>query len=114
MNTVLFNGRDVTAEWSEADGYTTPQLTAESTLSVSFELISSIVNQVSSRMKAYSKERGVLTIEGLTAGEQIDIYTADGKLVESVESPSTMVTVELPADAVYVVTAVSGTIKVGM
>lgn len=114
VNTVLFNGRDVTAEWSEADGYTTPQLTAESTLSVSFELMNSIVNQVSSRMKAYSKERGVLTIEGLTAGEQIDIYTADGKLMESVESPSTMVTVELPADAVYVVTAASGTIKVGM
>lgn len=114
VNTLLFNGGDVTAEWSATDGYTTPMITGESTLSVSFELVNSVANQTISRLKAYSREEGVLTIEGLTAGEQVYIYSAEGKLETSFNSSSSTVKVSLPTDAIYVVNTANGTVKVGM
>ncbi len=114
VNTILFNGGDVTAEWNAADGYTTPTITGESTLSVSFELVNSVANQTISRLKAYSREEGVLTIEGLTAGEQVCIYSTEGKLETSFNSSSSTVNVSLPTDAIYVVNTANGTVKVGM
>lgn len=114
VNTVLFNGGDVTSDWSAADGYTTPTITGESTLSVSFELVNSVANQTISRLKAYSREEGVLTIEGLTAGEQVCIYSTEGKLEASFNSSSSTVNVSLPTDAIYVVNTANGSVKVGM
>ena len=113
INTVLFNGGDVTAEWNATDGYTTPMITGESTLSVSFELVTALPKTIS-RLKAYSREEGVLTIEGLTAGEQVYIYSAEGKLETSFNSSSSTVKVSLPTDAIYVVNTADGTVKVGM
>lgn len=114
VNTVLFNGSDVTSDWNVADGYTTPAITGESTLSVSFELVSSIANQTVSRLKAYSREEGVLTLEGLAVGEQVYIYSAEGKLETSFNCSSSTARVNLSADAIYVVNTANGTVKVGM
>lgn len=114
VNTVLFNGSDVTSDWSVADGYTTPAITGESTLSVSFELVSSIASQAVSHLKAYSREEGVLTLEGLTVGEQVYIYSTEGKLETSFNCSSSTARVNLSTDAIYVVNTANGTVKVGM
>ena len=114
INTIMFNGRDVTSEWNETTGYTTPKITSESTLSVSFELLNSVVSPSATRMKVYAKEKGLLTIEGLTLGEEVNIYTADGKLEKSFKCSSSNVNVSLPINAVYVVKTNYGVVKVGM
>lgn len=114
VNTVLFNGNDVTTEWNAADGYTTPAITEESTLSVSFEFMNSIDNQAVSHLKAYSREEGVLTLEGLNVGEQVYIYSTKGELETSFNSSSSAINIVLPVDAIYVIHTTKGTVKVCM
>lgn len=114
VNTVLFNGSDVTTEWNAADGYTTPTITGESTLSVSFEFMNSIDNQAVSHLKAYSREEGVLTLEGLNVGEQVYIYSTKGELETSFNSSSSAIDIVLPVDAIYVIHTTKGTVKVCM
>lgn len=112
VNAVSFNGRDVTAEWSEEDGYTTPQLTAESTLSVSFEQINEVRSISASNVKAYAQSSGVMVIEGLSAGETVQIFSADGLLVSTLSASGARQTVTLDADALYIVKTATKTIKV--
>lgn len=115
VNSIMLNNSDVTANWNAETGYTTPALTSESTLSVAFEYTSNAIDAHSlSPVKAYASAPGTLTVEEVTAGEEIHIYTTDGVLVKSVIATGNRETVLLNANTLYIVKTAGKTIKVGL
>ena len=114
VNTVTFNGNDVTS--SVVDGvYTTPELYADSQLRVSFER-TGVATQVIgsgriSGMKAWATDDGVLHIVGAEAGEVLDVYTSDGKHLTKCVSDGHSQEVSLPTHGVYIVRSAEKTIK---
>ena len=114
VNTVTFNGNDVTS--SVVDGvYTTPELYADSQLRVSFER-TGVATQVIgsgriSDMKAWATDDGVLHIVGAEAGDVLDVYTSDGKHLTKCMSDGRSQEVSLPTHGVYIVRSAEKTIK---
>lgn len=113
VNTILFNGRDVTNEWS-TEGYTTPAITYSSTLSVSFESLNAIEATRTSNVKAYSPSQGTLVIEGLKNGESVAIYNAGGVPVKSFNAGNSKETISLQSGVIYIVKTADTTIKVAL
>jgi hypothetical protein len=113
VNSVLFNDNDVTSEL--ADGiFVTPELTSDAILSVSFENTTGIqtVPATDSQVRANVTADGLLTISGLTDGENISLVMADGKVVKRWISNGYTQSVELNTHGIYIVHTKYKTIKV--
>ncbi|MDD4428276.1 MAG: hypothetical protein PHG64_07795 [Paludibacter sp.] len=84
LNSVTYNGETVTPT-DNGNGtytYTTPLLTADGTLNVSFSGVDTgVENQLS--ITRISTVKGFLEIDGLVAGEAIHVYSAGGKLIHA-------------------------------
>lgn len=113
INCITFNGADVTADWTEGKGYVTPSLQAESTLSVSFEVVNGLSKVKNNDIKAYSTGDGTVVIEGAPAGDMIQIYTLDGVLVETVKSAGYN-SVSLNAGTIYIIKVSEKVIKIAL
>lgn len=114
VNTILFNSYDVTAEWNIADGYVTPNITAESTLSVSFEQTTAISKASANSVKAYALDGELLVIEGLMIGETVEILTSDGVPVRKFNAANTRHAITLAVNEIYIVKTLGKTIKVAL
>ena len=114
VNTVLFNGSNVTSSVNNGV-YTTPALNADARLSVSFErsgVATSLQGMESlSDMKAWATSEGILHVTGAEAGETFDVYTADGKHLANYVSDGHTQQVPLPTHGVYIVRSAKKTIK---
>ena len=113
VNSVLFNDNDVTSEL--ADGiFVTPTLTSDAILSVSFENTTGIqtVPATDNQVRANVTADGLLTISGLTDGENISLVVADGKVVKRWISNGYTQSVELNTHGIYIVHTKYKTIKV--
>lgn len=82
INTVMFNGEDVTDRL--VDGYyTTPNITRPSKISISFEQsIDNVKAVAEDNLHVYGNE-GSLYVAGIEGPKELTVYTLDGKLVES-------------------------------
>ncbi len=116
INTVTFNGRDVTAELGQDGTYTTPKLTGDSELRVTFEstnsAIENIVANPSASAKVYVDRNGLVTIEGLEAGSAISVYTVNGQLVDHTASTGSCDSIQLGQRGVYLVQTPAKTYKI--
>lgn len=84
VNTVLFNGIDVTDQL--VDGYyTTPAITHASKLSISFEQTQGAPAMLSDALHVYGYD-GKIYVTGLDGSQQMSIYTIEGKLIRSLSS----------------------------
>jgi len=111
INTVLFNGEDVTDKL-ENGYYTTPVIKGRSVLSVSYEeLADGVVETENDNLKVYGNN-GMLYVRGINETSDVSIYSLDGKLVyQNSVYGETVVT--LPS-AIYVVNVGSRTLKVAL
>ena len=105
INTVLFNGSDVT---SRLDGnlYTTPKLSNDAILIVTFEQngeSQARFAESNSNMKAYASTDGSLQITGVEAGEELQVVSSDGKLLTTIVSNGQAIRYQLPSHGVFVV-----------
>ena len=82
INTVMFNGEDVTDRL--VDGYyTTPNITRPSKISISFEQSVDNVRAIAEdNLHVYGND-GSLYVAGIEGPKDLSVYTLDGKLVES-------------------------------
>lgn len=114
INTVLFNGRDVTSEVVNGV-YTTPSLSANATLIITFEQSTPTQVQTTenhSRMKAWATNEGVLYVQGLERGEKFDIFNSDGQLLSTHSSNGLQHQITLPIHGVYIVRSTMKSVKV--
>lgn len=112
LNSVVFNGNDVTAD--VIDGvYTTPQLDGDAELSVAFEMpVKLSPARLQSGLKAYVSGDGQLHISGTARGEQVTVVAADGKTLTSFTATDVPTTLPLPTRGVYIVHSQAKDVKV--
>lgn len=112
VNAVTFNGVDVTNE--VVNGYyTTPEITGESVLSVSYEETSAVRSLTMNTVKV-TGYNGVLTISDIDKPSEVRVYSTDGRLVDSAVSAFGTITLQLPAEQVYVVKVGERTFKIAL
>lgn len=111
VSTIFYNNVDVTS--SLVNGvYTVPAITANGLLNVTFVSTSVGVPEfVNNRLKVFSTQSQII-IEGTTSGEKIEIYTLDGKLIDSQKSEGERMVIPAKTDAVYLIKTSGKTYKV--
>lgn len=114
VNTVLFNGSDVTSQVKNGI-YTTPKLNNDASLIVSFEQNSGAtqLKAVSDDdvMKAFATQEGCLHVTGVEVGEILKVVSSDGKLVATLVADGRPLQFNLPAHGVYIVHSARKNIK---
>lgn len=114
INTVTFNGADVTTQLDANKQYTTPAITGNSVLNVSYQNSGTAVSQtLASRLKVYT-EGDVIVIEGAEEGLQIAICTESGALIQNFKAANNIIRVTVPQNAVYLIQAGGQTLKVAL
>jgi len=125
VNSVTFNNVDVTAELNEKNMYTTPTITQPANaLFVVFEqdttepynpddeIITGVRQQKApSNVKILGMQGGI-RVEGTTAGDQLQIFAADGRQLLTQKLHATQTNIELPANALYIIKVAGKTLKV--
>lgn len=112
IHRVTLNDDDVTAEVASDGSYTTPVINSNSMLSVIFEKGSSgLANMTESslRVNAYGN---TISVQGAENGEQIAVYSVEGKLVERVKAEHGTATITMPENQTYIVKGRQKTVKV--
>lgn len=115
INTVTFNGTNVTDDLSDDNRYTTPALTTNSELRITFENVNAGIDDVSvlaAQVKVYVDNSGTLSIEGLEQGCPISIYTIDGLQIGSLTSGGNIDTIQLSQRGIYLIKTPTKTFKV--
>ena len=113
LNTILFNGEDVTEEFVEGV-YTTPAIEENSVLNISFTIpTAQNAPMQNSRIKAYGP-RGDVVVAGCERGESIAVYDVDGVLLRTMYATSDTMRIAMPTDAVYVVKVADTAVKVAL
>lgn len=111
VHSVVFNDADVTNEVQTDGTYTTPVIQGKASIFVTFEADPSGINAPKvSTLRVLPSSEGV-TVQGLTRGEVVSVYAADGKLVTQRRATSTTEHIALPAGQVYVVNAEGRSVK---
>lgn len=114
INTVTFNGNDVTAEVTSDNRYVTPAIYSDSELRVTFESINGVeyIKTDIPSAKVYVNDIGELTIEGLEAGMPIMLHSIDGMLIDSLISCGNRDVVKLPHNGIYLIQTPAKTYKI--
>ena len=112
VNTVTFNGVDVTEEIINGN-YTTPEITGESVLCISYEIPSSAPSLKLNNVKVMGYN-GEITISNIDEPSDISIYSADGKIVDNIPSASGTAKINVTPDQLYVVKVGSRTYKIAL
>lgn len=114
LNTISFNGIDVTST-VVGNTYTTPEITGNSLLSVSFEKEESSAvraNEISN-IKVYPNGNNVV-VENAKVGQSIRVYDMEGITITQVEANQNSTTIPLSLGKVYIVSVGTKVVKLAM
>ena len=113
INTVTFNGNDVTEQLDVDKTFTTPIITNNSVLNVSFEKIgeSAIRNMEQGSMKVYATGN-VMYIRNIPINESLSIFDVSGKLYCKTPVGKTEFNTILPTGNIYIVKGEYYTVKI--
>ena len=115
MHSVTFNNQDITAQVTEAGTITTPVIDSElSTLFVTFEEEdgTDIENlKQTSNVRILGREGGI-SVKNAKAGDMLQIYTADGRLLQSQQLGSSHAEVALEGKKLYIIKVADKVLKV--
>ena len=114
INAVTFNGEDVTNQVK--DGYyTTPEIKAKSVLSISYEDINTTnVKEISNPDLKVTGNEDEIKITGIEQPTNVEVYTTDGKLVETRGSVYGETNIQVKEDNLYLVKVGKRAIKIAM
>ena len=115
INTVTFNDKDVIADLTDDNRYTTPAISADSELRVTFEITDSSITTVGCNtvaVKVYVDNTGLVTVEGVESGHVISAYSVNGMFIDTVTSTGGVDTLHLSQRGVYLIKTPTGTYKI--
>lgn len=116
VHSVTFNNQDITSQITEANMITTPVINSErSTLFVTFE--QTIPDAVRDLEKQASEVRilgkvGGISVLNAKAGDMAQIYSADGRLLQSQRLGSGQTEIALASKALYIIKVADKVVKV--
>lgn len=115
VHSVTFNNEDITSQVTEAGMITTPVIDSElSTLFVTFEEEdgTDIENlKQTSNVRILGREGGI-SVKNAKAGDMLQIYTADGRLLQSQQLSSSQAEVALEGKKLYIIKVADKVLKV--
>ena len=117
LHSVSFNNQDVTNDVTVNSMYTTPVITLKSnSLFVAFEQTNPDIQAVRStealsQTKVLGREGGV-SVSGLNAGDMIQVYSLDGRLIQMVKATGARADIDLASKQLYIIKAGTKTVKV--
>ena len=112
VNTVIFNGVDVTDELVNGY-YTTPEIKGESVLSISYETNLSVKSMSLNELKVMGYN-GEIQIKNIDEPSDVFVYTVDGKLVGSLPYAYGSASIQVASEELYVVKVGSRVFKVAL
>ena len=112
IHSVTFNDADVTSELDATNHYTTPTITENSTLFVTFEedTATDVKATDASDVRVQGTSFGVRILNA--TNETANIYTPDGVLVKTVKVTGAKMDVDLPEGGIYLVKVADKAVKV--
>lgn len=125
INTVIFNGEDVTTQLDSLNQYTTPAIMASSTLNISFESITltksnalkslnlTNISNNSSSIKVYA-EQNTIIVTGVDSGDQILIYSVSGLLLHNIKATSQNISINVDSRQIYLIKIKNRTYKLSL
>lgn len=114
VNSVTYNGIDVTSELNSENEYTTPAIYEDATLSVSFESTQSAVNSARvSNAKVYASN-GQIIVAGVEDGNMISVYDESGKIITQTVARSNEQRLSIQSKGIYIVKVEGKTVKVSL
>lgn len=112
INSILFNGEDVTDQLINGK-YTTPQIKSASVLSISYETTTRIesTSLQNVKVKGYN---GTLTIDNIDEPSLVAVYTVDGKMIANETNTLGSTTFNVEEGNVYIVRVGERSYKIAM
>ena len=116
VHSVTFNNQDITSQVTEAGMITTPVINSEhSTLFVTFEKESGDdvtgVEKTVSEVRILGKEGGI-SVQNAKAGDVLQVYSSDGRLLQSQKLCSCQTDIALAGKTLYVIKVADKVVKV--
>ena len=103
LHNLIYNGENVTSEVTSDGYYTTPAINSNSILSIVYSQESSAVSSLeSSRLVIYSIPNSIV-VKGTNGGENISVYTLDGKCVKSLLGSPQQTEILLEGSQTYII-----------
>ena len=116
LHSVTFNNQDVTNDVTANNMYTTPAIALKNnSLFVTFEQTSSdavqTLEKAATQPKVLGREGGV-SIQNAKAGDLVQVYSIDGRLLQSQKLSSSQADIQLGSKALYIIKVADKTVKV--
>lgn len=113
VNSVMLDGMDVTDKVVEGK-YTTPALSKNTTLNISFEQTATDVKaETLSTVKAYGQD-GMLYLSGLSVNDDVKVMDTSGIVITSFRAVHSSATLTLTPNAIYFISVQGKTLKVAL
>lgn len=112
INSILFNGNDVTDQIVN-QVYTLPLLTTNSELIVTFSsnLTTPVQSVAGSKVKVGTSDSHIV-VEGLEKGRTVDLYDVNGQRLTSIKSEGELITIPVSKNTIYLLRTKEQTFKV--
>ena len=114
VSSLTLNGENVKAEMAEDGTYTTPAINSNSTLYVVYSQGASSVAAFHAEDYQLSAFGNTLTISGTEGGEQVSVYTIEGKNVTSLTADKGMTEIVVNYNQTYIVKVKDQVYKIRM
>ena len=112
VNSLTFNGEDITNQIQNGTYIDTPILREKSIIRIAYEQAGTGVQMVDdSKVRVLGYDGGIV-VDHAPEGQRINVYTLDGRLVRSVAIKHAQHTIPLTAGQVYIVKVAEKTIKI--
>lgn len=112
LHSAYYNGLDVTDQINEEGMYTTPKVTYDSRLNVTFELSTDVQNQTANSIKVHVDNQGNALVEGLQNGMMISLFNTNGNTLETCRANQPCKSIQLPGKGIYLLKVDTRTFKV--
>lgn len=112
VNSITFNGENITNRAGVGNYIQTPIVKSDAVIRIAFEQDGTGIQKAEQEsIRALGDADGV-TIERVQAGERIDVYLTDGRLIRTFKSNGTSQHINLPRGTVYLIKTKTKTIKI--
>lgn len=116
LHSVTFNNEDVTTAVTGSNMYTTPVIAQKNnTLFVAFEQTSVLAvsaTELSHNNTKVLGHEGGISISGAQAGDQVMVYSLDGRLLQTQKINGTQADIALPSKQLYIIKVGTKTVKI--
>lgn len=112
VNSLTFNGKDITEQIQHGTYIDTPLLREKSTIRIAYEQIGTGVQTLADRQVAVLGDDDGLVVDHLSAGQAVSVYSLDGRLIRSMAATNTRQRIPLTSGQVYIVKVGRKTIKI--